>query len=158
MNEFLGKSLINLREKVDEINSLLCIEIKVLANSLLLSTEFCILSEYFDETNCNLRAIIAMVSLIICSAMTILAVCLSSQNIMNSMESMIKETKRRIAFTNKLSSDDLEKAKLILSMRKEIRFSASTLFVLKSTTLLIILSYVTNYTVILIQTSGNNII
>jgi hypothetical protein len=71
---------------------------------------------------------------------------------------MIKETKRRIAFTNKLSSDDLEKAKLILSMRKEIRFSASTLFVLKSTTLLIILSYVTNYTVILIQTSGNNII
>jgi hypothetical protein len=116
------------------------------------------LSEYFNESNDNLHAMIAMVSLMICSAMIILAVCLSSQNIINSMESMIKETKHRIAFTNNMGSDDYEKAKLILSMRKEIRFSASTLFVLKSTTVLMILSYVTNYAVILIQTSGNNVI
>ncbi len=150
--------MINLREKVDEINSLLYIEIKVLANSLLLSAKFCVLSEYFNESNDNLHAIIAIVSLIICSVVVILAVCLSSQNIINSMESMIKETKRRIAFANNLSSYDYEKAKLILSMGKEIRFSASTLFVLKSTTLLMILSYVTNYAVILIQTSGNNVI
>jgi hypothetical protein len=74
------------------------------------------------------------------------------------MESMIKETKHRIAFTNNLSSDDYEKAKLILSLRKEIKYSASTLFALKSTTILIIVSYVVNYAVILIQTSGNNVI
>ncbi len=147
-----------MREKVDEINSLLYIEIKVLANSLLLSAKFCVLSEYFNESNDNLHAIIAIVSLIICSVMVILAVCLSSQNIINSMESMIKETKRRIAFTNNLSSDDYEKAKLILSLRKEIKYSASTLFALKSTTILIIVSYVVNYAVILIQTSGNNVI
>ena len=143
---------------MDEINSLLYVEINVLTNSILLSAEFCILSDHFSESNNNLRAIIATVSLIICSAMTIIAICLSSQNVMNSMESMIKETKRRIAFTNKLSSDYFEKAKLILSMRKEIKFSASTLFALKSTTLLLIVSYVANYAVILIQTSGNNLI
>jgi hypothetical protein len=65
---------------------------------------------------------------------------------------MIKATKDRIALTY-LSSEDYKKAKLILSMRKEIGFSASTLFVLKSTTVLMALSYVANYAVILIQTS-----
>jgi hypothetical protein len=93
-----------------------------------------------------------MVSFMICAAIDILAVCLSSQNIINSMKSMIKATKDRIAFTY-LSSEDYKKAKLILSMRKEIGFSASTLFVLKSTTVLMALSYVANYAVILIQTS-----
>jgi anthranilate/para-aminobenzoate synthase component II len=88
----------------------------------------------------------------ICAAIDIMGVCLSSQNIINSMESMIKVTRRSIAFTY-LSSEDYKKAKLILRMRKEIRFSASTLFVVKSTTVLMALSYVANYTVILIQTS-----
>ncbi len=93
-----------------------------------------------------------MVSFMICAAIDILAVCLSSQNIINSMESMIKATKSRIAFTY-LSSEDYKNVLLILSMRKEIRFSASTLFIVKSTTVLMILSYVANYAVILIQTS-----
>ncbi len=93
-----------------------------------------------------------MVSFLICSVMALLAICRSSQDIINSMESMIKATKRRIAFTY-LSSEDYKKAKLILRMRKEIRFTASTLFVVKSTTVLMALSYVANYTVILIQTS-----
>jgi hypothetical protein len=86
--------------------------------------------------------------------MDLLAICRSSQNIINSMDSMIKATERRIAF-NYLSSEDYKKAKLIVGMRKNFRFSASTLFVLKTTTILMILSYVTNYAVILIQTSGN---
>jgi hypothetical protein len=153
MKSFLGKSLIKLKEKVDEFNSLLYIEIviKVLSFSLLLSAEFCLLAHYFNDSN-NLYQIIVMVSFMICAAIDILAVCLSSQNIINSMESMIKATKDRIAFTY-LSSEDYKKAKLILSMRKEIGFSASTLFVLKSTTVLMALSYVANYAVILIQTS-----
>jgi hypothetical protein len=153
MKSFSGKSLIKLREKVDEFNSLLYIEIviKVLSFSLLLSAEFCLLAHYFNDSN-NLYQIIVMVSFMICAAIDILAVCLSSQNIINSMESMIKATKDRIAFTY-LSSEDYKKAKLILSMRKEIGFSASTLFVLKSTTVLMALSYVANYAVILIQTS-----
>jgi hypothetical protein len=153
MKSFLGKSLIKLKEKVDEFNSLLYIEIviKVLSFSLLLSAEFCLLAHYFNDSN-NLYQIIVMVSFMICAAIDILAVCLSSQNIINSMESMIKATKDRIALTY-LSSEDYKKAKLILSMRKEIGFSASTLFVLKSTTVLMALSYVANYAVILIQTS-----
>jgi hypothetical protein len=154
MKSFLGKSLIKLREKVDEFNSLLYIEIviKVLSFSLLLSVEICLLADYFNDSKNNLYQIIVMVSFMICGAIDILGVCLSSQNVINSMESMIKATKRRIAFTY-LSSEDYKKAKLILNMGKEIRFSASTLFVIKSTTVLIILSYVANYTVILIQTS-----
>jgi hypothetical protein len=154
MKSFLGKSLIKLREKVDEFNSLLYIEIvmKVLASSLLLSVEFCLLADYFNDFNNYLYQIIVMVSFMICAAIDILGVCLSSQNVINSMESMIKATKHRIAFTY-LSSEDYKIAKLILNMVKEIRFSASTLFVVKSTTVLMALSYVANYTVILIQTS-----
>jgi hypothetical protein len=72
------------------------------------------------------------------------------------MESMIKATKRRIS-NYILSSEDYRLAKVILSLRKEIRFSASTLFVVKSTTVLMALSYVANYAVILIQTSDYNI-
>jgi hypothetical protein len=154
MKSFLGKSLIKLREKVDEFNSLLYIGIvmKVLSFSLLLSVEFCLLADYFNDSNSYLYQIIVMVSFMICGAIDLSGVCLSSQNIINSMESMIKATKRRIAFTY-LSSEDYKKAILILNMGKEIRFTASTLFVVKSTTILMALSYVANYTVILIQTS-----
>jgi hypothetical protein len=91
--------LLDLKEKVDQMNSLLskAIVIKVLINGFLLSSGFCILSDYFNEINNNLYQIIAMVSFLICSAMDILAVCRSSQDIINSMESMIKATKRRIS-------------------------------------------------------------
>jgi hypothetical protein len=125
---------------------------KVLVSSLLLLVEFCLLADYFNDSNNNLYQIIVIVSFMICAAIDTLRVCLSSQNIINSMESMINATKRRIAFTY-LSSEDYNKAKLILRMRKEIRFSASTLFVVKSTTVLMALSYVANFAVILIQIS-----
>jgi hypothetical protein len=149
-----GKSLIKLREKVEEFNSLLYtgIIIKVFAHSLYLSTEFCLLADLINDSNNDV--IIALISFMLCSVMDLLAICRSSQNIINSMDSMIKATERRIAF-NYLSSEDYKKAKLIVGMRKNFRFSASTLFVLKTTTILMILSYVTNYAVILIQTSGN---
>ncbi len=97
-----------------------------------------------------------MVSFLICSVMALLGICRSSQDIINSMESMIKATKRRIS-NNSLSSEDYRLAKVILSLRKEIRFRASTLFGLKSVTALMVFSYVTNYAVILIQTSDYNI-
>ncbi len=125
---------------------------KVLVSSLLLLVEFCLLADYLNDSNNNLYQIIVIVSFMICAAIDTLRVCLSSQNIINSMESMINATKRRIAFTY-LSSEDYNKAKLILRMRKEIRFSASTLFVVKSTTVLMALSYVANFAVILIQIS-----
>jgi hypothetical protein len=88
--------------------------------------------------------------------MDVLAVCCSSQHIINSMESIIKATKRRISNIS-LSSEDYRLAKVILSLREEIRFNASTLFGLKSVTALMVFSYVTNYAVILIQTSDYNI-
>ncbi len=150
--------MLDLNEKVDQMNSLLskAIVIKVLIKGFLLSSGFCILSDYFNEINNNLYQIIAMVSFMICSAMDILVVCRSSQDIINSMESMNKATKRRIS-NNSLGSEDYRLAKVILSLRKEIRFRASTLFGLKSVTALIVFSYVTNYAVILIQTSDYNI-
>jgi hypothetical protein len=153
-----GKSLIKLREKVEEFNSLLytVITIKVFANSLLLAMELCLLADYINDSNNNLYIITVLVLFMLCAAMDLLAICQSSQNIINSMESMIKATERRIAFTY-LSSEDYKKAKLIVGMRKNFRFSASTLFVLKTTTTLMILSYVANYAVILIQTSGNTL-
>jgi hypothetical protein len=128
-----------------QMNSLLskAIVIKVLINDFLLSSGFCILSDYFNEINNNLYQIIAVVLFLICSAIDILAVCYSSQDIINSMESMIKATKRRIS-NNSLSSEDYRLAKVILSLRKEIRFSASTLFGLKSVTALMVFSYVAN--------------
>ena len=150
--------MIKLREKVDEFNSLLYtgIVIKVFANSLLLSTEFCLLADRINDSNNDLHIIIVMVSFMLCAAMDLLAICQSSQTIINSMESMIKATKRRIS-NNSLSSEDYRSAKVILSLRKEIRFSASTLFGLKNVTALMVFSYVTNYAVILIQTSDYNI-
>ncbi len=140
------------------MNSLLskAIVIKVLINGFFLSSGFCTLSNYFTDSNNNLNQIIAMVSFLICSVMALLAICRSSQDIINSMESMIKATKRRIS-NNSLSSEDYRSAKVILSLREEIRFSASTLFGLKNVTALIVFSYVTNYAVILIQTSDFSI-
>jgi hypothetical protein len=60
----------------------------------------------------------------LCAAMDLLAICRSSRNIINSMESMIKATERRIAFTY-LSPEDNKKVKLIVGMRTNFRFSAS---------------------------------
>jgi hypothetical protein len=153
-----GNSLIKLREKIEEFNSLLYIriKIKVFANNLLLSTEFCLLADRINESNNDLYIIIVLVSFMLCAAMNLLALCRSSQNIIDSMESMIKATELRIAFTY-LSSEDYKKAKLIVGMRTNFRYSSSTLFVLKTTTTLMILSYVANYAVILIQTSGNSL-
>jgi hypothetical protein len=150
--------LLDLNEKVDLMNSLLskALVIKVLVKGFLLSSGFCILSDYFNEIDNNLYQILAMVSFMVCSVMDILVTCRSSQDIINSMESMIKTTKRRIS-RNSLSSEDYRLAKVILSLRKDIRFRASTLFDLKSVTALMLFSYVTNYAVILIQTSDYNI-
>ncbi len=152
------KSLVKLREKVEEFNSLLCtgIIIKVFANSLLLSTELCLLADRINGSNNDLLRNHNSIIIDVIAAMDLLAICRSSQNIINSMESMIEATESRIAFTY-LSSQDYKKAKLIVGMRKNFSFSASTLFVLKTTTTLMILSYVANYTVILIQTSGNTL-
>ncbi len=121
MISILGKSLIKLREKVEEFNSLLytVIIIKVFANSLLLSTEFCLLADRFNYFKNDLYIIIVLVSFMLCAAMDLLAICQSSQNIINSMESMIKATERRIAFTY-LSSEDYKKSEI--NCRQEKKF------------------------------------
>ncbi len=123
---YLRENWTKLREKIEEFNSLLCtgIIIKVFANSLLLSTEFCLLADRINDSNNDLYIIIVLVSFMLCAAMDLLAICRSSRNIINSMESMIKATERRIAFTY-LSPEDNKKVKLIVGMRTNFRFSAS---------------------------------
>jgi len=150
---FLGKSLFYLREKIEKINSLLSytIIIKIMMNGILLSTALCILADYFSRNYQNGYQITAILSYITCDSMGIILVCTSSQNIINSMESLTKATEQRL-IDRSLSLEEYKFAKVVIGFRKRIRFTASSLFDLKSVTVLMISGYVANYAIILIQT------
>jgi len=154
INHFSGKSLFFIREKLDKINSLLsCANLtKIIVNSILLSSGLCVLADYFNRNYQNKYQIIAMILYILCESLDIILVCNSSQNVINSMESLTKVTEERL-IDKSLSSEEYKLAKVVIGLRKRIRFSASTLFDLKSVTVLMIFGYIANYTVILIQTT-----
>jgi len=67
------------------------------------------------------------------------------------MKSLTKATEQRLMDQN-MSFEEYKLTQIIIGMREQIRFSGSTLFDLKSVTVLMISGYVANYAVILIQT------
>jgi len=150
---FLGKSLLILKEKIDKINSLVSytIFIKVMINSILISTGFCVLADYLSNNYQNKYRMLTILSYIIRHTMEIILICNSSQKMINCMQSLIKVTEQRL-IDRSLSSEECKLAKVVISLRKRIRFNASNLFDLKSVTVLMIFGYIANYTVILIQT------
>jgi len=93
----------------------------------------------------------AIMAHIVYESLDIVSICCSSQNIINSMESLIKVTEQKLIDRN-ISFEEYKLAQIIIGLRERIRFSASTLFDLKSVTVLMISGYVASYAVILIQT------
>jgi len=123
-------------------------------NGVLISAGLCILADYFSRNYQNEYQIVAILSYIITQSMGIILICSSSQNIINSMESLTNATEQRI-IDRSLSSEEYKLAKVVMGLRKRIIFSAWTLFDLKSVTVLMIFGHVANYAVILIQTRDN---
>jgi hypothetical protein len=82
--------------------------------------------------------------------MDLILICNSSQNIINSMQSLTKVTEQKLI--DRMSFEEYKLAQIVIGLREQIRFTASSLFDLKSVTVLMIFGFVANYTVILIQT------
>ncbi len=78
--------------------------------------------------------------------------CRSSQEIIDAMENLCQQIEWKMVMSPS-SQDQLQSVKVILNMRKYIRFTAMKFFGLKSATILTLVSYVGSYAVILIQTT-----
>jgi 7tm Chemosensory receptor len=77
--------------------------------------------------------------------------CKSSQKMIDVTEKLCQQTEGMMISTS-ITQEDLQSVKVILNMRKKIRFTALGYFSLKSATILSLVSYVGSYAVILIQT------
>jgi len=120
-------------------------------NGILISVGLCVIADYLSSYNENKYLIMAIMGHIVYESLDIISICYSSQNIINSMESLIKITEQKLIGRN-ISFEEYKLAQILIGLRERIRFSASTLFDLKSVTVLMISGYVANYAVILIQT------
>jgi len=67
------------------------------------------------------------------------------------MQSLINATEQRL-IDQRMSFEEYKLTQILIGLRERIRFNASTLFQLKSVTVLMVSGYIANYTVILIQT------
>jgi len=121
-------------------------------NGIFISLGFCLLAEYFSNNYENKYLLIAMISHVSYELLDIISICYSSQNIINSMKLLTKVTEKRL-INQSLSMKEYILTKVVVGLRKQIRFTAWTLFDLKSVTILMIFGYIANYTVILIQTT-----
>ncbi len=90
-------------------------------------------------------------ALALCSLIEMTTSCLSSQEIIDATENLCQQIEWKMVISP--SSQDPQSVKVILNMRKNIRFTAFKFFGLKSATILTLVSYVGSYAVILIQTT-----
>ncbi len=78
--------------------------------------------------------------------------CQSSQKIIDATENLCQQIEWKMVMSP-VSQDQLQSVKVILNMKKNIRYTALNLFGIKSATILTLVSYVGSYAVILIQTT-----
>lgn len=74
-----------------------------------------------------------------------------SQKLINVTEKLCQQVEWKMVMSP-VANEDLQNVKVIMSMRKKIRFTAMDFFGLKASTILTLVSFVASYAVILIQT------
>jgi hypothetical protein len=93
----------------------------------------------------------SITALVASSLLEIIISCKSSQNMINVTEKLCQQVEWKMVLSP-VTQQDLQDVKVILNMRKKIRFRALNYFGIKSATILTLVSYVGSYAVILIQT------
>ena len=77
--------------------------------------------------------------------------CYASQMIIDSMTGLCQAIEHRL-IVEPLSSEENDQLKVVLGMRKSIKYNVLGLFDLKTITILIVVNYAANFAIILIQT------
>ena len=99
-----------------------------------------------------MNAIVGVCLFALTSFADILMLCHSSQIMIDAMDDLCKEVETLLIM--KQFDDSIHKQLyVILSMKKHIRIKVFGMFDLRAVTMLAILGYVTNYAIILIQTT-----
>jgi len=148
------ETVFDLKQKIDRFNSSVgfITIVKVFVNGIYLSSGLCGLAGNFSsESVKDLNAVTAIVCYCLSSLLDIIVGCCSSQGVIDSMNSLCHEIELKLV-VKRLTYDQYRQLKVVLGMRKTIKFKCMGLFDLKSVTILVIISYVVNYAVILIQT------
>ena len=153
--QVLCESVLMLRNQLETINDMIGVImlIKIFVNAMFMSTCVCVLSLIGIPVN----AIISIIGFAIISVSDIVSVCYASQLMINSMADFCKEVEKILILDSGYGDggqvDYYKQFNIILSMRENIKLKVFSLFDLKTVTILAIVGYVTNYAVILIQTS-----
>lgn len=154
MNEMkvqtLCESILELRTRIEDINGHigLLMFIKVFINAMLMPSTIC--SIYVGALPLNGKVGVFMFA--VASLTDIYVLCLSSQIMIDSMCHLCKEVEKMLIL--KSFEDCIHKQLyVILTMKNNIRIKVLGLFDLKTVTVLAIIGYVTNYAIILIQTT-----
>ena len=131
--------------------------VKVFVNGILLSSGLCGLAKNFNRDGStpdglfDMNAIIAIGCFCLTSLLDLFAGCYASQLIIDSMTHLCQAIEHRL-IVDPFSSDENEQLKLILGMRKSIKYNVLGLFDLKTITILVVVNYAANFAIILIQT------
>lgn len=147
----LCQSMLEMSERIEKINAMtgVIMMVKVGTNSLIMSGCLCSLALKELDTTSKTSLFFFLIS----SFMDITVSCRSSQLIINSMNNMCKAIDNNLSLHSK-TEQDYRQYQLILSMKDYFKLKVMNLFDLKDVTILVIIGYVANYAVILIQTQG----
>jgi hypothetical protein len=125
--------------------------IKTIIDSVLLSADFCVITDNFGKESLDYKVILSMICLCLSELLDITVGCHSPQIIIDSMDDLCEAIEEQLA-SEVLTKGDRKLLKTILRVRKSIKFSVLGMFDLKNVTILLIISNALNYAVILIQT------
>ena len=143
------ESMIQLRTKIDCFNSLtgLAMFVKVGSDALIVAGCLCAFAAGGLDP-----IVMASLSCYVVSCMCdIVFSCRASQLVINSMTKLCKAIDQHIG-NHTITEYDYRQLQLITTMKRSFQFQVLNLFDLKDVTILIIIGYVTNYAVILVQT------
>lgn len=147
----LYQSMRQLRLKIDQLNSLtgVVMFVKFGSDSLVVAACLCALAA--GGVNKTIAA--CLFCFVVTSMADIVINCRSSQLIIESMATLCKTIDNHIA-SHDMSDYDYRQLNLIFRMKRSFRYQVLNLFELKDVTILVIIGYVTNYAVILVQTQN----
>ena len=143
------QTIIELRTKIERLNSLVGIVmlVKIMSNAVQISGCLCVVS----VGHTDLTSTLSLTCFLITCLVDIILCCHSSQIVINAMNELCTAIENNMS-THSLTDSDYRQLKLILSMKDSFKYQVLNLFDLKDLTILSIIGYIANYSVILIQT------
>ena len=152
------QTILDLRRKLQKMYSSLgfVVIVKLFVNGILLSSGLCGLANNFNRDGStpgkvDINAIIAIGCFCLTSMLDLFAGCYASQLIIDSMTRLCQVIENRL-IVKPFSTEENDQLKVILGMRKSIKYNVLGLFDLKTITVFIVINYAANFAVILIQT------